>query len=128
MKKDEGYTIYQTIEKKYHSGEIFSLSRSELEECALLLGKPRSGDHFSTSNFQEIKDLIRMQLVLKVSEEANNEAKKHSLIALAISVLALMVAIVSTVTTIWSLANPTAVQVYSLKEKPVITSEIPKNK
>ncbi|MGB3209473.1 MAG: hypothetical protein WBB19_02090 [Desulforhopalus sp.] len=124
MKNDESYTIYQTIERKFQSGEIFSFKKSDLEECALLLSKPRAGEHFSSSNFQEIKDLIRMQLVLKVSEEANQEAKRHSYIALAISLIALLVATISTATTIWSLVNPTAVQVYSVKDKPVITNEI----
>ena len=123
----DGYTIYQRIQNDIKSGNIFSKPRSILEEYVAALSKAHANSHFGVSEFPGTCETVRMALAIKISEDANSQAKRESRIALFVSLFALVVGIATLLLTFWSTIFPKPMQVYSTQNKPVIISE-PQNK
>lgn len=115
----EALPVHMQIQQSINSGTVFSLPRSKLEEFVAFLSRPRVFEHFSASEFPATCETVRMALSIRVSEDANGQAKRESRIALIVSSAALAVGLVSAGAGLWPLAFPLATQVYSLQTMPV---------
>lgn len=116
----DGYNIYQRIQRDVATGNIFSLSRANLQEYVAALSVQNAYTHFGQSEFPGACETVRMALATKISEDANLQAKKESRIALIVSTFALVVGIVSAIISLWVFLFPSPLQVYSTKNNPVI--------
>jgi hypothetical protein len=114
---------YSEIKQAINNGSIFSLPRSKLELYVAELSRSQAFSHFGASEFPRICETVRMALSIKVSEDANLQAKRESRIALFVSFTALVVGIVSACAALWPLIFPKAVQVYSTQSNPVHVAE-----
>lgn len=111
--------IHMQIQQSINSGTVFSLPRSKLEEFVAFLSRPRIFEHFSASEFPATCETVRMALAMRVSEDANEQAKRESRIALNVSSAALAVGLVSAGAALWPIVTQSPTQVYSLQTKPV---------
>lgn len=116
-------SIYSEIQQAINDGSVFSLPRARIEQYIAALSRSQAFSHFGASGFPRICETIRLALSIKVSEDANLQAKRESRIALWVSFTALLVGIVSAFAALWPIIFPSAIQVYSTKSKPVYVAE-----
>lgn len=111
--------VHMQIQQSINSGSVFSMPRSKLEEFVAFLSRPRVFEHFSASEFPATCETVRMALSIRVSEDANAQAKRESRIAIIVSSAALVVGLVSAGAALWPIVNPKPTEVYSLQTNPV---------
>ncbi len=111
--------MYIEIQQSINSGAVFSLPRKTLEQYVAALSMSQAFTHFSASEFPGTCETVRMALAMRVSEDANEQAKTESRIALKVSSAALAVGLVSAIAALWPLVVQSPMQVYSLQTKPV---------
>lgn len=112
-------SVYLEIRRSINTGAVFSLPREKLEQFVAALSMTNAYAHFSAPEFPGTCETVRMALSMKVSEDANLQAKRESRIALIVSSAALAVGIVSAFAALWPLAFPSPTQVYATPQNPV---------
>jgi hypothetical protein len=113
--------VYLEIRESINSGTVFSLPRERLEQFVAALSEASAFTHFSAPEFPGTCETIRMALSMRVSEDANLQAKRESRIALIVSSAALGVGLVAAISASWPLVFPSPTQVYATPQKPVHT-------
>ena len=94
-------------------GDLSSSTKKQLETYAVMLSRPRAIERVAgTSNFVAACDMVRTLLIVRMSEEQNEQAKRESRIALIISCVALLASIVQASVGIYQLQSdkPTLVK------------------
>ena len=94
-------------------GDLSACTKAELETFATMLSRPRAIERVAgTSNFDAACSMIRTMLVVRMSEEQNEQAKRESRLALIIAVVALLAGIVQAVLSVvqWASNKPTQVE------------------
>ena len=89
------------LKKAINTGEVFSLPRERLEQFVGALSHPQAFSLFGTNEFPNICQTARQALALKVSEDANQQAKKESRLALIIACMALLAGTVQAAASLW---------------------------
>lgn len=115
--------VYLEIQQSINSGTVFSLPRKKLEQFVSALSRANAFAHFGASEFPGTCETVRMALSMRVSEDANLQAKKESRIALIVSLAALVVGLASAIAEIWPLAFPTSTQAYATLQKPLCAAQ-----
>ena len=109
------------LKKAINTGEVFSLSRERLEQFVAALSHPQAFSLFGTSEFPAICQTARQALALKISEDANQQAKKESRLALIIACMALLAGTVQAVASLWPLVYPSPTLVRADTPLPIYT-------
>lgn len=92
---------YVHLSHVFAGGDISKASKSELERFAVILSRPHAYSHFTSAGFPQMCETVRTLILVRISEEANQEASKISRIALYISIAALVATVVQAVVAIW---------------------------
>ncbi len=111
--------MYLEIRQSINSGSVFSLPREKLEQFVAALSRANAFQNFSAPEFPGTCETVRMALSMRVSEDANLQAKKESRVALIVSSVALVAGLVSAISALWSLTFPSPTQVYATPQNPV---------
>lgn len=87
------------------AGEIARLSKAELERYASVLASRVTRTMRRSDEFLQISDTVRTLLIVRMSEAANEEATRISMIALWIAISALICSVVQAAASLWSLVS-----------------------
>ncbi|UCV00699.1 hypothetical protein [Acidovorax radicis] len=103
---------YLELSHLFGGGDISRSSKKELERFAVMLSRPNAFTHFGAASFPQICETVRTLLIVRMSEEQNQQAKRESRLALVIAVVALLAGIVQAVVSVdqWALNKPTQVE------------------
>jgi hypothetical protein len=93
---------YQELMGKITYGGILSAPKTELEQYLVMLSHQNAPANFAEGQHEQICETVRLLMMARISEESNREAKRISLIALWISVFALIAGLVQAVTSLTS--------------------------
>ncbi|MBI5671956.1 MAG: hypothetical protein HZC50_01525 [Nitrospirae bacterium] len=80
---------YVELEHVFAGGDISKATKAELERFAVMLSRPNAYTQFGVSSFLQACETVRTLLIVRMSEEANDEATQISKIALYIAMAAL---------------------------------------
>lgn len=94
--------IDQLFSRAYE-GDIDNSSKVELERYAAMLCSGRARSHGRDPEFAQLGETVRTLLIVRMSEEANKEAKWVSILALWIAGAALLVSLVQAASSLWPL-------------------------
>lgn len=94
---------YVSLSHIFAGGDISKASKAELERYAVMLSRPNAFQHFGASGFPQICETVRTLIQVRMSEEANKEANRISMIALIISIAALLAGLIQAVAAVWPL-------------------------
>ena len=101
-------------------GDLSACTKAELETFATMLSRPRAIERVAgTSNFDAACNMIRTMLVVRMSEEQNEQAKQESRLALIISCIALVMATIQVIVGLWPLVYSSPIQVEASKALPI---------
>lgn len=109
----------QELKRHINTGEIFALPRSRLEQFVAALAHPLAYTLFGGPEFPRICETAKLALSLRVSEDANLQAKKESRLALIIACTALMVGTVQAVAALWPFVSPSPTLVRASTPVPI---------
>jgi hypothetical protein len=93
---------YLDLDHLVSGGDISKASKVELERFAVMLSRPKAFTHFDRS-FPQICETVRTLLIVRMSEQANEQATRISKIALWIAGTALVVALLQAALSAWVL-------------------------
>lgn len=88
---------YHNLSTTFAGGDISKATKSELERFAVMLSRPQAYIHFGQASFPQICETVRLLTLVRISEEANQEASRTSTIALRIALCALVISLVQTI-------------------------------
>ena len=88
---------YTNLSREFANGDISKASKSELERFAVMMSRPEAYRHFGAHSFGENCETVRLLILVRISEEANQEASRTSTIALRIALCALVISLVQTI-------------------------------
>lgn len=94
---------YRELHRLLSDGDITKSTKTELERFAVMLSRPDAHVKFGWTSFPQVCETVRTLLIVRMSEEANNEATRISTIALWIAGAALLVALVQAASSLWPL-------------------------
>lgn len=94
---------YLNLSHLIAGGNISSSSKLDLERYAVMLCRPNAFTHFGAASFPQICETVRTLLIVRMSEQQNIEAFRISKVALRVARVALIISVLQTVFTIWSL-------------------------
>lgn len=94
---------YLSMQHVFAGGDVSACSKSELERFATMLSRPDAYTYFGASSFIQVCETVRTLLIVRMSEEQNQQAKRESRAALCISLIALVVVIAQLVVAVWPL-------------------------
>ena len=114
---------YLELSRLFGGGDISTCSKRSLERFAVMLSRPNAFTHFGAASFPQICETVRTLLVVRMSEEQNEQAKRESRLALIIACIALLAGIVQAVASIWPLVFPLPTLVQSDKPLPIHAPE-----
>lgn len=86
---------YGQILSQVETGTIAALPKAELERIAIALCRGHAYTYFTSASFPQVCETVRTLLVVRMSEDANKDATRMSKIALVVSVLSLIVAVIA---------------------------------
>ena len=105
-------------------GDLSACTKAELEKFATMLSRPRAIERVAgTSNFDAACSMIRTMLVVRMSEDQNEQAKRESRIALIISVVALLASIVQAAVGIYQIQLDKPTMVKASEPLPVVIQQ-----
>src|SRR5277367_478075 len=87
----------QKVVDKANSGELINATKKELEHYAVLVCHGLMNQHGNPIQISQIGDTIRLLLLVRISEETQNEGMKIATAGLKISKYALLLVIVQIV-------------------------------
>lgn len=85
---------YVELHHLLSGGDITKSTKAELERFAVMLSRPDAHVKFGWTSFPQVCETVRTLLMVRMSEEANRQTTLMSLIALAVSVVALLWSVV----------------------------------
>lgn len=91
---------YINLWNVFSGGDISTASKSKLERYAVMLSRPHASDQFG-KNFPQVCETVRLLILVRISEEANDEAKRMSKAALIIALAALGVSALQVILSFW---------------------------
>ena len=65
---------YQRLQECFAGGDISKASKAELERFAVMLSRPHAFNKFGTKDFPQVCETVRTLLIVRMSEQANEEA------------------------------------------------------
>ncbi len=80
---------YVELRNVFAGGDISNVTKAELERFAVMLFRPNVYGRFDAINYPQVCETVRTLLIVRMSEEANEEATRISKIALYIAMAAL---------------------------------------
>ena len=114
---------YLALNHLFAGGDISSSSKKELERFSVMLSRPNAFTHFGAASFPQICETVRTLLIVRMSEEQNQQAKRESRLALIISCIALLMATIQAIVGLWPLVRPSPIQVEASKGLPIYAPE-----
>jgi uncharacterized protein YjaG (DUF416 family) len=84
-------------------GDISKASKEELERFAVILSRPNAYDRYGKADFPQVCETVRTLMIVRMSEQANEQATRISKIALWIAGTALVVALLQAALSAWVL-------------------------
>jgi hypothetical protein len=114
---------YAALNSIFLSGNIAASSKKELERFAIALSRPHAPAHFGASSYPQICETVRTLLIVRMSEEQNEQAKRESRLALIIASVALLAGLVQAVASLWPLIVTSPTLVRAARPLPVLASE-----
>ena len=113
---------YTALVQMFAGGDISSRSKSELERFAVMLSRPTAFMHFGDKAFPQICETVRTLLIVRMSEEQNEQAKRESRLALVIAVVALLAGIVQAIVGLLQYMSPSPATVQAGQPQPASRS------
>ena len=114
---------YVALTHVFAGGDITACSKTELERFAAMLSRPNAFIHFGASSFPQVCETVRTLLIVRMSEEQNQQARRESRLALIISCIALLMATIQAIVGLWPLVRPSPIQVEASKALPIYAPE-----
>jgi len=118
----------QKVVDKANSGELINATKKELEHYAVLVCHGLMNQHGNPIQISQIGDTIRLLLLVRISEETQNEGMKIATAGLKISKYALLLVIVQIVLALPPIIEivrkwfPQSTQVPQAKQLPPLDS------
>jgi len=88
---------FEKLIQDVNLGRLHNCPRQKLEEYSSLLVKGHARGNFNETQYAQVCDTIKTLLISRISEEANKESKRISIIALGISLAALICAVLQVI-------------------------------
>lgn len=84
-------------------GSIITASRKDLERYAVLVCRGDAHHYFAGHQWIEVAEMVRLMLLVRISEEMQTKAFTISIVALVISCVALVAALVDAAASVYPL-------------------------
>jgi len=110
---------YVELNHLVSGGDIATSSKPELERFAVMLARPNAFTQFGAASFPQICETVRTLLIVRMSEEQNEQAKRESRLALIIACIALAMATIQVIVGLWPLVFSSPIQVEASKALPI---------
>lgn len=110
---------YLALSHLFGAGDVSRSSKQELERFAVMLSRPNAFTHFGAASFPQLCETVRTLLIVRMSEEQNEQAKRESRLALIIAVVALLAGIVQAVVSVVQWVSNKPVQVEASTPLPI---------
>ena len=108
------------LDNLFTGGDLSACTKSELERFAVMLTRPRANERVGgTSNFAPACAAVQTLLLVRMSEEQNEQAKRESRLALIISCIALLMATIQAIVGLWPLVRSSPTLVEANKALPI---------
>lgn len=91
----------QELAERVNLGTLGGASKSELQRYAVSLTRSNAYASFGAQQFAQVSETVRLLLNVKIGGESANSGKRLSIIALGISILALIATVVQAVAALW---------------------------
>ena len=110
---------YLELNHLFGGGDISTRPKHDLERFAVMLSRPNAFTHFGAAGFPQICETVRTLLIVRMSEEQNEQAKRESRLALIISCIALLMATIQVSLGLWPLVRSSPTLVEASKALPI---------
>lgn len=96
---------YRELHRLLSDGDITKSTKAELGRFAVMLSRPDAHVKFGWTSFPQVCETVRTLLIVRMSEEANQEATRKSTIALWIAIAALVCSVIQAASSLWPLVK-----------------------
>ena len=114
---------FNALGSVFSGGDISTCTKSELERFAVMLSRPKAFTHFPAPSFPQLCETVRTLLIVRMSEEQNEEAKRESRVALIVAWVALAAGIVQAVASVYQILSNKPTQVEAHAPLPIFAPE-----
>ena len=102
---------FVALSSLFSGGDISACTKVELERFAVMLSRPKAFTQFPAPSFPQLCETVRTLLLVRMSEEQNEQAKRESRLALIIASVALTAGIVQAVVSLGQWLSNVPIQV-----------------
>lgn len=92
---------FHTIKQSIESGEIEKASKDQLQQYAILLSRSQAYGAFGASSYPQVCETVRTLLIVRMSQDANQEATRISKIAMGVAMAAAGFSLLQLILSIW---------------------------